>query len=155
MARRLSDEEQHKLRMLSPMWQRIARGEVDLSIYTDDEILTGKIKMEDGRKTPKPKVYPQTFIDEQVRRGLRVAQTKIRDGSLAGLEFMASLVQDKKASNADRMRAATFLIERQYGKEPQRVQVAQVDKIESLFQDLLNDPDGLLEPGEDDGEQDG
>lgn len=109
--------------LLSPMWQRIARGEVDLSQYSDDEILSAEIRMADGRLLPAPKVIPDSFILEQQRRGLRVAQRKVRDGAMAALDYYADLVEDDQANDRDRLKAGEWLLNRFLGAQPQHVHV--------------------------------
>lgn len=131
---------------LSPMWQRIARSEVDLGKYSDEEILTAQIRMADGRLAPVPKILPHSFIQEQVKRGMRVAEKKIRQGSDLALDVYLEVLGNKKAANADRMRAAQFFTDRFLGKDIVKVQVAEVDRIQSLFESILLDPDGLLDP---------
>jgi hypothetical protein len=72
--------------VLSPMWRRIARGEVDLSQYSDEEILTGEIRMADGRLLPAPAELPDLFIREQIKRQLKQAQVKVRQGAMDALD---------------------------------------------------------------------
>ncbi len=145
-ARKLSAEEEGKLKLLSPFWQRVAYGQVDLNEFTDEEILTGKLRMEDGRRLPKPKVYPQIFLDEQERRGMRVAQRKISKGARKSLDVYYSILTDKTASNADRMKAAQFFSDKKYGRDPLPVKVQAVDDIEELFRGIAEHPEGLLPP---------
>lgn len=127
--------EERTLAVLSPMWQRIARGEVNLEQYTDEEILSGEITMADGRLLPKPKVFPETFIREQERRGLAVARKKVREGALKSFDVVLDILEDDTAEDKDRLRAAEMLQNRFLGKADQRVHV-QVD--------LDTDPRDLL-----------
>lgn len=145
MAKKISVEDDRMMKRLGPMWQRIAKGEVDLSEYTDEEILSARIRMEDGRLAPKPAHLPERFVDEQVKRGFKVAQRKIREGADRSLDVYFDILKDKKASNADRMKAAQFFTDRQFGKEPIPVKVSGGDPVESLFKSILEDPNALLE----------
>lgn len=134
------------LAALTPMWQRIANGEVDLSKYTDEEILSGEIIMADGRRLPKPPDFPDTWVREQVRRGLRVAQRKIREGALEALEVYDDIMRNEEAEDKDRLKAGAFFLERFLGKPDQHVHVHDAnaeDAREVLIQRLLAARQGL------------
>lgn len=153
MARRnLTPDDQRKIKVLDPFWIRVARGDVDLTVYSDEEIFSGRLPMNDGseRVSPKPVMYPQAFIDEQNRRTLAAAQEQVREGGLEGIMYMRHLIQNQLAEDKDRLKAASMLMERQFGKEPTKVQVSGVDRIESLFEALASDDDALLSAEEDD-----
>jgi hypothetical protein len=134
------------LALLSPMWQRIARGEVDLSTYTDDEILSAQIRMADGRLLPTPAVLPDTFIREQVQREMRKAQKAIRRGALDALEVYETIMNDEEEAAKDRLKAGEFFLTRFLGKEAQHVHVhdANVDDAKTaLIERLLAARKGL------------
>lgn len=134
------------LSMLSPMWQRIAAGAVDLSQYSDEEILTGKIRMADGRLLPAPAVLPEVFMREQVVRGLRKAQRQIREGALTALEVYDEILKDEECEPKDRMTAAKFFTDRFLGKPDQHVHVHDAnveDAKEALIERLLAARRGL------------
>lgn len=109
--------------LLTPMWQRIENGQVDLSRYTDEEVLSGEIRMADGRMLPRPAVFPEVWVREQVRRGLRVAERKIRDNALKALDVYADILGDVEVEPRDRMKAAEFFTTRFLGKPEQHVHV--------------------------------
>lgn len=115
--------QERALAALTPMWQRIARGDIDLSQYSDEEILTGRIQMADGRLLPTPPTLPDNFVAEQVRRGLRKAQRKIREGAMSALEVYADILEDDTLEPRDRLKAGQFFLERFLGKETQHVHV--------------------------------
>lgn len=132
--------EERALAVLTPMWQRIARGEIDLEQYTDEEILSGQITMADGRLLPKPPVLPELFIQEQEKRGLVVAREKIRDGALKSLDVQYDILMDPLSENRDRLVAAKMFQERFLGKADQRVHVhveSDQDPRDVLIQRLL------------------
>lgn len=133
------------LSVLSPFWQRVARGEVDLSQYSDEEILKARLRMADGRLAPAPAVLPEKFKQEQVKRGFRVAEDKILAGSVAALDVYMEILQDDKAPRSERLKAAQFFTDRFLGKDVVKVAVASEDKIETLFRSILEDPEGLEE----------
>lgn len=131
--------QERALAMLSPMWQRIARGEVDLSQYTDQEILSGEILMADGRKLPKPAVFPDTFLAEQKRRGLVVAERKIRSGAMDALDRYSEIMNSPLAEDRDILKAGEWFLTRFLGKPEQRlhVEMSGEDPREILLQRLL------------------
>jgi hypothetical protein len=139
-------EQDRTLAMLSPMWQRIARGEVDLSQYTDDEIRTGAIRMADGRLLPVPAVLPDTFMREQVRREMRTAEKAVRKGALTALEVYQEILDDDEVAPKDRLKAGEFFLTRFLGKPDQHVHVHDAnmdDAKEALVARLLAARKGL------------
>lgn len=135
---------------LTPMWQRIAAGEVDLARYSDEEILSGQIRMPDGRLLPTPPVFPEVWEREQVRRGLRKAQRQIRDGALRALEVYEEILEGGEGVEAkDRLKAAEFFTTRFLGKPDQHVHVHKANPDEArelLVQRLLAARQGLPAP---------
>lgn len=128
--------QERALSMLTPMWQRIARGEVDLTQYSDDEILSGKIYMADGRRLPKPNVFPDTFIAEQKRRGLLIAERKVRRGAMDALTVYTEILNNDLSEDKDRLKAGEWFLTRFLGKAEQRVHV-QVENDEDPREVLL------------------
>lgn len=131
---------------LTPMWQRIADGEVDLSGFSDEEIETGQIIMRDGRMLPAPPTYPDTWVREQVKRGLRKAQRLVRVGAMDALEVYSEILNDDNAEDKDRIKAGEFFLTRFLGKEAQHVVVHDgdaEDAREVLIQRLLAARQGL------------
>lgn len=113
--------------LMTPLWQRIAEGSVDLSQYSDEEILSGKIQMPDGRVIPQPRSLPDTFLAEQVRRGFRKAQRLIRTGAMDALRVYSEILNDDMVDPKDRIRAGQFFLNRFLGKETQHVHVTTHD----------------------------
>lgn len=109
--------------VITPMWQRIAKGEVDLSEYTDEEILTGHITMEDGRLLPTPHVLPRIFVEEQRRRAMLVSEKAVREGSVAALEVYREILDDITLPARERMVAAKFFTDRFLGPAEQHIHI--------------------------------
>lgn len=131
---------------LTPMWQRIEAGEVDLSQYTDEEIESGEILMADGRRLPAPPTYPDAWVREQVKRGLRKAQSLVRAGAMDALQVYSEILNDNDAEDKDRIKAGEFFLTRFLGKEAQHVVVHDgdaEDAREVLIQRLLAARQGL------------
>lgn len=138
------------LAVLSPMWQRIARGEVDLGKYSDEEILDGCIYMADGRRLPAPKVFPDVFIKEQRRRGLVMADRKVREGGMAALDTFRDILDDDTQPTKDRLKAGEFFLSRWLGPETKNIRVSHEgeDPREVLLRRLIAARDGESEPDE-------
>lgn len=114
-------QQERALAALSPMWQRIARGEVDLSQYSDEEILSAEIRMADGRLLPAPTELPEVFIREQVKRQLKQAEVKVRQGAMDALDVYSEIMNDEMQEAKDRIKAGQFFLDRFLGKAPQHV----------------------------------
>ena len=133
-------EEQRVLAALSPMWTRIERGEVDLSQYTDDEILTARITMADGRLLPAPTRLPDTFVAEQQRRGFLKVQRTIREGAVKAPEVLAEIMDDDQQPAKARIDAAKEFLNRFIGTATQHVHVTgdqEADPRDVLLQRLM------------------
>lgn len=134
--------------VLTPMWQRIARGEVDLEAYSDEEILSGEIRMADGRLLPAPPVYPDAFIKEQTRRGMRKAERQIRKGAVESFEVQMDIMNDDLAPASARLKAAEMFQNRFLGAAPQHLTVTHegdTDPRTALIEKLLSAKAGLPE----------
>lgn len=144
--------DQQVLAVLSPMWQRIARGEVDLAQYSDEEILTAQIRMADDRVLPAPKVIPEVFLHEQRRRGFIVAERKVREGAMDALEVFSGILNDRFAEDKDRLRAGEWFLTRFLGKEAQHLHITHEgqDPREALIERLLQVRQGLPAAPDDD-----
>lgn len=112
---------------LSPSWQRIAAGEVDLSQFSDEEILTMRLPMADGRTLPPPKVVPENFAMEQRRRGFKVAERKIREGAQSALDVYREVLDDDTMPARDRLAAGKFFTDRFLGSVPRDVNITHND----------------------------
>lgn len=143
--------DQQVLAVLSPMWQRIARGEVDLAQYSDEEILTAQIRMADDRVLPAPKVIPEAFLHEQRRRGFIVAERKVREGAMDALEVYSNILNDRFAEDRDRLKAGEWFLTRFLGKEAQHLRITHEgqDPREALIERLLQVRQGLPEAPDD------
>jgi hypothetical protein len=110
------------------------RGEITVEDLDDEELALGRLKAIDGtfRGRP-PKVVPGEMVAAMRREWLSRAEAKLREALMSkGIGVLTELA-----------RAAEKIIERTMGKVPDRVQLAAEDPIETLFRNILNDPEGL------------
>src|SRR5438067_1237960 len=91
----------------------ILAGEVDLSEWDDDEIMRGQRKSKDGRFHGRPpKVVAQAIHEERhkrfFKRGIELLRTNVADA----VGYLIRVVRDESVSPTDRIKAATFIVER-------------------------------------------
>lgn len=147
-------EQGRALAALTPMWTRIAQGQVDLSQYTDEQILKAELPMADGRTAPRPPMLPDVFIDEQRRRGLIKAERKVRNGAMKALDLLADVVEDDTAPIAERIKAARAFVDK-YVPTVQHVDITHHgddDPRERLINRLLAARGATVEPTTDDSD---
>lgn len=137
---------QRVLAMLPPSWRDIATGERPLDDLTDEEVFQGRLKRSDGVLGPRPSFYPQNFIDEQIRRSLDWANDEIRSGAREAISTLKEIMTNPEAADSDRLKAAMFFTDRFLGKEVSKVLITAEDPVESLFRQILADPNGLMTP---------
>lgn len=123
---------------LTPLWQRIADGRVDLSAYSDREILSGNLLMEDGRTLPRPHVLPEVFIREQVKRGLASAERRIREGAMKALDVYEDILEDNLEEAKDRLKAGEFFLNRFLGSVPKEVRITTDVDENAAREELIN-----------------
>jgi hypothetical protein len=131
---------------LPPAWKEIALGERPLDTLTDEEVFKGRLLRADGVLGARPSFYPQNFIDEQIRRSLDWANDEIRSGAREAILTLKEIMGNAEAADSDRLKAAMFFTDRFLGKEVQKVLITAEDPVESLFRNILEDPNGLRHP---------
>jgi hypothetical protein len=121
------------------------RGEITVEDLDDEELALGRLKAIDGtfRGRP-PKVVPGEMVAAMRREWLSRAEAKLREALMSkGIGVLTELAGNPEIDPGVRLRAAEKIIERTMGKVPDRVQLAAEDPIETLFRNILNDPEGL------------
>lgn len=142
MAVRATKTNRRVISMLPPSWRPIATGERSLDELTDKEVFEGRLLRSDGKLDARPSFYPQNFIDEQIRRSLNWANDEIRSGAREAIIVLKQIMMNGQ-NDADRLKAAMFFTDRFLGKEITRVMLSAEDPVESLFRQILADPEGL------------
>lgn len=137
---------QRVLAQLPLSWREIATGARPLEELSDREVFEGRLLRSDGKLGPRPSFYPQNFIDEQIRRSLDWANDEIRSGAREAITTLKSIMTNPNAADSDRLKAAMFFTDRFLGKEVTKVLVTAEDPVESLFRQILADPEGLQHP---------
>jgi hypothetical protein len=103
----------------------ILAGEIDLSEWDDDEIMRGQRKSKDGRFHGRPpKVVAQAVHEERHKRFFQRGVMLLRTNASKAAEYLIRVVGDESVPHSDRIKAATFIIERVYGRAPEHVAIA-------------------------------
>lgn len=123
-------------------------GKIKVEDLDDEEVATGRLKSIDGsfRGRP-PAVIPTELVQAMKREWLSRAQSRLQEALLEyGIGTMVELAKDPLVDPAVRLRAAQMVVERTMGKVPDKIEVAAEDPVETLFRNILKDPDGLGAP---------
>lgn len=104
--------------------QAILRGELDLSTWSEEELMRGQRRDKNGRWVGRPpKVIPKAVHDELVRRKMSKAHDLMRDNVVKATEVLVEIAQDREVDPAVRLRAVAMIHDRVLGKAPDKVQV--------------------------------
>lgn len=102
----------------------ILSGELDLSTWSEEELLRAQRKSKRGTWEGRPpKLVPKAIHDELVRRKMSQAHDLLRDNLIAAVGVLVEIAKDGEAQDSDRIKAAQLIIERVMGKTPERVQL--------------------------------
>jgi hypothetical protein len=100
----------------------VLAGEVDLSDWDDEELVKGRRKDKNGRFTGRPpKLLPAAYFQELTKRRFARAYQLLEGSLIDGARFLASIIRNEDAPNADRLRATELLFDRILGRPKERV----------------------------------
>jgi hypothetical protein len=86
-----------------------------------------------------PAEFHQACIKELLKRGDKL----FREAYLEAISVMQQIATDTEAKDADRLKAATFIVERVGGKTPERIEVSETQPWEKLIADIVGENDEL------------
>lgn len=130
-------------------YAQLVSGTLAVEDLEDEELARGQLRSADGtwRGRP-PRVLPAELVQAMRREWLDRAEAKLREALLdKGIGTLVELAGSDRIDPAVRLRAANALIERTMGKVPDKIQLAAEDPVETLFRNILADPEGLRDPG--------
>jgi len=104
-----------------------------------DKLVTGRLGDHGVAAKWIPAEFHQACIKELLKRGDKI----FREAYIDAITVMQQIAKDPEAKEADRLKAATFIIERVAGKTPERLEVSEVQPWEKLITDIVNDNDEL------------
>ena len=132
---------------LSGKAQLLAEGVIGPEDLDDEELVTGRFRMENGALGPRPKAIPREMHQELMRRLLERGSHLWQQAYLDAIRAVTEIATDMNNAPEIRLKAATYII----GKlEPDkiRVEISAEDPVEALFRAILNDPGGLQDDPE-------
>lgn len=98
------------------------------------EIARGQLKDKYGRFRGRPPTFvPRAFFEACTRELYRRGRMEYEKAYLAAVETLTEISRDGR-KDADRIKAATFIIERLEGKAPEKVEI----KVSDPFSDLVD-----------------
>lgn len=122
----------------------IFNGEVDLSIWSEEELVRGQRRSANGKWMGRPpKVVPKAIHDELVKRKMSKAYDLLNDSIYDAVAVLREVALDRSADAAMRIKAATEILNRTMGKPTQEMKIA----VKSTFDEAL---EAMLVPEEDD-----
>jgi hypothetical protein len=100
----------------------ILNGELDISVWSDEELLRGQRKNKNGKWTGRaPVLLPAQVVHELTRRRFQRAHMLLADSLVDCVQMLRSIVNDRRASKADRIRAAETILDRVLGRPKESV----------------------------------
>lgn len=118
---------------LGKMSTAIIRGEEDLSVWTDEELLRGQRRNKNGNWSGgKPKVVPKAIHDEWVSRRMAEAHDLLRECTVDAVTVLRDVAMDNEADQAVRIKAAEMILDRTLGKPSEKMQL-EVQQRRTLF----------------------
>jgi hypothetical protein len=109
---------------ISPRTASVVYDGADLSDWDDAELLEGRKKDRRGHFTGrKPKLVPAALHRELTKRRFQRAQALLADSLVDCVQMLRAIVNDKKADEADRIKAAEIILDRVMGKAKEHVQL--------------------------------
>lgn len=103
----------------------VLEGLDDLSCWDDEEIRRGQRRSKRGNFVGRPpKLVPQRLHEERHRRTLTKAHQLFTENTVTAVEVLVDIATDLSAPHADRIKAASLILDRVLGKSPQAIEVA-------------------------------
>ena len=122
---------------LAKSTQGILQGEEDLRLWSDEELLAGrKRSSRGGWEGARPKVVAGAIFEELKRRRRNKAGDILSKHLEAACETLVGIAADPDIAAGDRLKAATYIIDRLMGKAPDNVNLA-VQAVEAPWQKAM------------------
>lgn len=105
---------------------------------TPEELARGQLMGKDGTFTGRPPNFvPRAFHDACVRELLGRGRVLYKENYVKAIEAMTAIANSPNAKEADRIKAATFVIERLEGKVPERLEIAAADPWQQVISGII------------------
>lgn len=114
----------------------LVSGDIDIEDLDDEELARGQLKADDGTFRGRPGNWvPRAFYDKMVRELLRRGEGKYRENYIECLTAVTNIAKYAE-KDADRLKAAIYVIERVAGPMPTKVEIKA--EIKPWEQDVLD-----------------
>lgn len=121
-------------------------GVIRVEDLTDEELTTGRFLTPTGQLGQRAKFIPREVHQELLRRLLNRGADLWREGYLTAIRVHLEIMGDVNMDPSVRLKAAQYVISK-LEPEKLKVEISVEDPVETLFRAILNDPNGLIEPG--------
>jgi hypothetical protein len=122
---------------VSPTTAGIVNGQVDLSAWSDEELIRGQRRSKRGKWEGKPpQLVPKAIHDELVRRKMVKAYDLLKKSTYAAVKTLIEVATDRKADPAVRVKAAETILDRTLGRptESMKLDVSGLEPWAKLIQ---------------------
>jgi hypothetical protein len=109
---------------------------------TPEELARGQLMSKDGDFVGRPPSFvPRAFHDACIRELLGRGRQLYKENYIKAIEAMTGIAESKTAKEADRIKAATFVIERLEGKVPDKLEVSVADPWQQIISGIVAEAD--------------
>lgn len=131
---------------LGKRWSQIitevAQGEYSweefVSTLSPEELARGQLKDVNGNFTGRPPTFvPRQFFDASIRELLNRGKILYKENYIACIKAMTQIAQSPGVKEGDRIKAATFVIERLEGKVPDKLEISAADPWQTIISGIV------------------
>lgn len=109
---------------------------------TAEELARGQLMDKSGTFQGRPPSFvPRQFHDACVRELLGRGRVLYKENYVKAIQAMTEIASSKTAKESDRIKAATFVIERLEGKVPDRLEISAADPWETIISGIVSEAD--------------
>lgn len=135
-----STGESVEIRIQSPRLAKLISGEMSVEDLDDDELARGYPKDKGGKfRGRPPSMIPKELHDRMVRELLRRGQAMFQQEFQDAIETLANIATSPTAKESDRIKAATYIIERVAGKIPEKLELHAADPWQTIIDRIVVD----------------
>lgn len=121
--------------------EAILNGDMDLTAWSEEELLRGQRRAHTGRFTGRPpKVVPMAVHNELVRRRMSKAADLLNESIVDAVLLLRQVVTDEEAAYTDRIKASQLILDRVMGKAPERIELSLEPPWATALRAAMNTP---------------